>query len=167
MGEQVEIDNKYERWPLGDHLPEITLLLLVLLFYCIFAYPALLSILQPGLSPETQTTDIISSFSEEIFYASITTQKQHPLTVKDVLEMNDERLSYHSYYDDIVKNEFIKDGWGNRIIIEFTEPSTYKFISYGPNEKDDNCEGDDIYAVFDLSLENYGVKEQKGLWEEE
>lgn len=47
------------------------------------------------------------------------------------------------------------DYWQMPIIIEFTEPATYKFISFGPNKQDDKGGGDDLIEQFDLTIWPY------------
>lgn len=87
--------------------------------------------------------------------------KSHPVTVKDVIEMYraDGRSIKYEMTEDALS---IKDAWGTPMDVEFTEPSIYKILSYGPNKKDDYGGKDDIYGTFDLSYDNYGVIEQKG-----
>lgn len=41
------------------------------------------------------------------------------------------------------------DGWGNPIRLVVESPHNYRFISFGPNGKDENGRGDDIVYDFD------------------
>ncbi len=113
-------------------------------------------------SNKSRTVSTIFHLKSDIFSAAKFEGKQHPVAISDVLEMyrkDNRSISYKITEDGVA----IKDAWDMPIIIEFQEPSIYKIISYGPNKKDDKGQGDDMYAVYDLSLENYKQIEQRGL----
>jgi hypothetical protein len=139
---------------------KVKLSIIIAVFIVIILYGILTT---KDLFPFKPTTgDTIQSVNSTMHIALIRTGKKHPISIKDVVEMYQKdgaNINYQITEDGLS----VKDEWGMPIIIEFTEPSIYKFTSYGANRKDDNGEGDDIYAVYDLSIDNYMLIKQKGI----
>ncbi len=90
--------------------------------------------------------DFIARRTEEL----LTSQNLQSVTNSQIIEW----LIYNKDTD-LVKiddnGHNILDAWDMPIQIYYEEPMTYKLVSYGPNRKNDNGEGDDIVEIYDLS----------------
>ncbi|HML75903.1 MAG TPA: hypothetical protein PKB02_15540 [Anaerohalosphaeraceae bacterium] len=113
-------------------------------------------------SLESITASQLLSLVNDMHIVLVRSGKQHPITINDVIEMY--RQNGRQVNNELTEDgQSVIDAWGTPIVIEFKEPSIYKFMSYGANKKDDKGKGDDILVVYNLLPHDFTLIEQKGI----